>query len=1268
MEKKENSKINPDNCTAITKACIEFENSDKSIMPLFTGTGTGKGFALGEYFAYRTANILSGDIPDGYSFYLADRNEQVKEKYDEFIQKHSDLAEYAMLLPSILNNIADKTDELQEFYIALDKCGKKEYEALKKKTEDLVTYVKAYSKIKVDIEKGKKSKEEKKSSKEFANALGDVVSKKENDFRDAITRTLQNIPDYPAKEASIKKYNFLVNSPIFSPLLRIYPILNLPKAKVVFLTMQKALYPINTVLYGVFRFTENKTYTKNSVFFIDESDAAKDSILKHILEDASKFRLDAKSVLKNISTAANCVLYENALPAYWESDTIKEKANAFKETYNALTEQYCINSTYKFDESYLSKARPFLYSPRTETLVGGIGKNEIIENGINVEKSEIYIIKSDENNLLITDECPQEGVEYFLMTDIADDIRKCIALGCTFIKAIVNENIKNEQYRFVPYDKIYEDVVGKWILSDDSSDNEKKAYVELIKNYKNYVNTANSGSNVFYETGFDYIALEKVSEIDATIKYYFVTKTPEKWLVDICRNDGRVILSSATSTLINTYGNFDLKWTEIKDRFFEYSDSLMQELIDYVASSQCYSAEYINNLCINKEWSSSEKIMAGNIKNSEDATDILADILAKIDDKFNKSSNPQISFSNMGDSMLCYSGKEKYKNRLKDISETCPSGELYDFYRTAWSIACALNTYVNGGHVHLAFAPQGIEGGHCSKILVPEIKKILTEEFSLTRKIEFLYVNSENLSWCKSKASQNRANEIFTVMFTPYATMGKGTNIKLEISDKSKCLYINDRGKENLKEDVFEIDIDSVSLQCPTYNAPGLNNKNDCTAEEIMSCCYYVDSLFAAGFINGNKRAQTLSNVVGVRKEHPVKGVSKESEIARMIALLIQAVGRIGRRGVKCNKAFMYIDKKIFAEIPSDFDFAAMGLTGGVEALQSIETKCLLDTIHAELNNVVSIQEEIPKEISKARNKACYICNNANILMMNSLEKLFDKNDASLYRELYEGCRAVELHQSDYDKLTENQKKMYVCTELYGGGDDYYVTRDIRQDDRTYVKNVFIKKIKPASECMRDDRLYGISSIRKKLRCANNQDIVDMLRRASIDISSKQPYTSLDKIYILTPKGFDVLIGKIGEAFMLRAPFFTIGEEFAIPDDLLERADHAIDNGDCILAFDAKFYFNQNASLRDLEFSESLRMRFFEKAKAFLDKYGKPCKYFIINANPNNNDWNNYKCNYYSDGVNTIYTVPALFTNSDNFEFNKDAATFMIQALKEEAS
>lgn len=380
--------------------------------------------------------------------------------------------------------------------------------------------------------------------------------------------------NYLAGKSVAEKNKFIDSN---SWLTSLYPICDINKYKVIFLTTQKFISPIDTFRRLPF-YTYNDAITKDSIVFIDEFDSTKDTLLKQIVEDGLKNRIDLLSLFLDLYFALdNIVLPKELLQT---SEYHKQKVRKgewhdsnwhfdhwhkeFKRVYNTHKLSYILKSVDFAD------GRAFLYDD-------GRYFNVFKDSS----KKFIYVELNTNSNFLSlrAKEFSQKSMP---INRVLRDIEFCVD---GFVEALFfiynnylyykNERKKSYETKFMVEEAIYT------VLDALNLKEEQKQFIYSKIQRGDFIFTK-PAKDAEMRLGFNFTEIEDSNYHDtkSIVRNYNFPTTPEDIIVRLA-NNALVVGISATAKVYTCIGNYDYKYlkTKLKDKLIEIDDEDQQRII-----------------------------------------------------------------------------------------------------------------------------------------------------------------------------------------------------------------------------------------------------------------------------------------------------------------------------------------------------------------------------------------------------------------------------------------------------------------------------------------------------------------------------------------------------------------------------------------------------------------------------------------------------------------------------------------------------------------
>lgn len=345
---------------------------------------------------------------------------------------------------------------------------------------------------------------------------------------------------------------------------KLYPSVFTREKQVLFMSMDKFICPHSTIVEKHYTIC-NSSIIKGALIFIDEFDATKGTVLKHIIEEGLQEKIDYIEMFNHIYAVLQNKIFpeqffipsEIRKSGEYSKQSLKDVMNELKEKADKIFDTYSLRFNHKTDYAE-QETSTFLFNDHRYISVLN-GQNRFISTYADKKDKINKIIFSadkpaDKNNIQILLSKLRRFVSCFQNTV------RIFALNYYQVRC---ENLKDgeEEYSFESAIKsvltefnlgsIYENYMFKPILmmSSKSKNNNDDSKYDLS----------------FYESGFRYFAFENSPnyEFKTIISMISFSQTPERILTRLCEK-AKVVGVSATASLPSVLCNYDLNYISSK--------------------------------------------------------------------------------------------------------------------------------------------------------------------------------------------------------------------------------------------------------------------------------------------------------------------------------------------------------------------------------------------------------------------------------------------------------------------------------------------------------------------------------------------------------------------------------------------------------------------------------------------------------------------------------------------------------------------------------
>lgn len=719
------------------------------------------------------------------------------------------------------------------------------------------------------------------TNKAFSKAIRDsFCSKLEPEFRRMIASRLAK--EFPNAE---KKIEAILTNNEWQWLAEMYPSVLARRKKIFFMSVDKFLLPIDTIVERPYVFY-NGTHLNNCILFIDEIDATKDTVLKQIIETGISEKINFIELFSIIHSSINTHQLHTDLitpsqqrlnseykdrPLQYVVDELKKRADSVYETYN-------LRYNHKTYENEDEKSQNFLFNDHQyHSILNGDKKFITIQTNH----------KQNENTIHFTKNKPIDEKTTIQM--LLGKLRGFIGWfsGAVNILAMNYQQLRNERLSDGEDEFTLEAAIYT-VLSEFGIKAGNRSYQEHIKNlvlskFHSKLSKINSPEYdlSFYEHGMRYYSFEDKREHDkeSSIIMAAFQNTPEKLLVRMCEK-AKVIGISATATIPSVVGNYDIEYLKARmgSAFHTIEKQDMERLrsefneqqrgyekiniVTEVISSDNYSSEEWQNVIGDKELSQY----------------IFNYIQQELSDNYEKS-----DFNH-----------KRYLRIAKVYKEFVLKTDIKSFL-------CIMNAY-----------PKVNDRRFNENVLI-ELFRCISNHFTGgfdRNSIQILSGTGEEFDKRKEEILHllSCGNKVFVI--SVYQSIGAGQNLQYVIPENIRDRLVH----TGIYKERDEKDFDGIYLDNPTNLLVNLS-RDDITEKEFAMAVFQYEFLMQNAELSRNAALDAIKKafrayMTGVR-QRAGSGYDTRSIILYKTQKIIQCIGRICRTNMKNKNIYLYADKSI---------------------------------------------------------------------------------------------------------------------------------------------------------------------------------------------------------------------------------------------------------------------------------------------------------------------------------------------------------------------
>lgn len=672
---------------------------------------------------------------------------------------------------------------------------------------------------------------------------------------------------------------------------KLYPAVFTRDKQIIFMSMDKFLTRNATIVEPSYMFY-NTGVIDNAVIFIDEFDATKETLLKNIIQNGLRDKIDYIELFKDIYSA----LHTNEFPAVlttpskqrknskYKDQTLQSVIDGIREKADAIYAKYTLQFSHKTSTDVADNTKNFLFQDHQFHSILD-GNNSFITT-VSDTKKRINAIRfssnkpnAEKNNIQVMLGKLRGFIKYF---QIGINILAINYMQCK------TEHKQDGDDEFT-IESAIRSVLAEFRLNSTYID-----YITsqiLIASHKVKGDIENSDFDLsFYENGFRFYSFEDdaVHDMQSKIMMCSFQTTPEKILLRFCEK-AKVIGISATATLPTVIGNYDLDYLKSK---MQTAFSLPSE-----ADKTRLRSDFLNSLCGYENVSINVELLGGNIR---DNYSVSAWKLVFDSDEISEMIFDRIE-RELPDNKDNYH-KERYIRIALAYKQFVLHNDIQSFL-------CVLTKHPRKGDKYL------------NKDVLDDIFKYIFEEnnasISLKNVKSSVYqLDGDEYDIKKDEITRKLSEDQKLFIISVYQTIGAGQNLQYKIPHRleKELIKINDRPSQGKK------DFDAIYLDKPTNLLVNLGN--NLPEEEFVKYLYHTEFFQETSELSMYDAFQHIKRafrcyITGKAYQLPyAKSVyNSKSVVLLSTRTIIQAIGRICRTNQKRKNIYIFADNRIAENI-----------------------------------------------------------------------------------------------------------------------------------------------------------------------------------------------------------------------------------------------------------------------------------------------------------------------------------------------------------------
>jgi len=684
----------------------------------------------------------------------------------------------------------------------------------------------------------------------------DIKEKYEPAFR-------HEVETYLNEQKTNKKERFQYVKNNHKWLIDIYPSIMTSFRKVFFMSLDKFYLGNSTIIEPAYKFINKKDMYDKALVFIDEVDAAKDTILNRQIEESLKNSINVFKLFIDIRNTLESKKFPKEML----------RSSKHNEEDRNRQEEILIEMKRIFSEEFKEYNMQYAF----KTLEKDIYRKYIFDDG-----SYSTIAQDNNQKEIYVNKNTKENYNHLSFVEDESSIKLSKVLGT--INGAIKYFLNGVYYLAINYREYYNEHKGEKddaMQYDDAVQSIVKAF-NIENNMIPYVCNLVTGnistkhrynttfSTSIYDSGFRYYHFEDNinNNLSTNIRMYNLYDTPESFMLQLAQKS-YVVGLSATSTLETVTGNFDIEYLKqhLGECFFEPTQE-EKEAIDKAVLDVISTNKSKINVHIIKSDDVEDSIKE--LVTDEDHIDWLRDLVSRIP-------NDSKDFQ-----------KHRFLKVLKVIK-----GFITE--KNSKSILLLSNR-------NLSEKPLDLYSLNNIKTYISKF----TRENNIDDNFEVINLVTKSFEEKKEEYQKYINEKKRVIIFSSYPTTGAGQNLQYEFTEN--------KTKE---------DIDSIYVDNPTHLLVKTGDFNQESDKDLIKYIFQIESLNTSGEVSLNDKYVLIKEAFGkmtnpeytLKHNNPYETNSVKNHGLRV---LIQAIGRICRTRNKKKDVNIYIDDMINDKVRLD--------------------------------------------------------------------------------------------------------------------------------------------------------------------------------------------------------------------------------------------------------------------------------------------------------------------------------------------------------------
>lgn len=808
----------------------------------------------------------------------------------------------------------------------------------------------------------------------------------EYNFRKDVIRIIKdNLP-----KSALKKIEVIRNNEEYQWIGKIYPTVFMNDYKIYLLTIDKFLVK-NTVLVEPAYYFINNSIINDSIIFIDEFDAGKETVEKKLIKKALSTSEDYIKLFLCIYRSFNNHKFSRNILDICDKNKItneyRYKFEDLKKECNEIFNEFKLEYNYKTRSEGINRKQSFLFNDSSFHTMLRNNCNYIratleeVENQVSIffEGKESYYENRKESDIII----------YSLVRKISSFLNRfrimILNLGNEFSNSINSR--RDEKEDEFTLENAIKTITSEFLL------NEKQRNL-LMNDLSDHRINDNNNENLiqditFYNNGFKYFEFKDSDEhLNETIfNFINIYDTPEKIIAYLSKK-AKVIGISATADINTVTGNYDL----------DYLSSVLKENLKFIPN-EVYERIKMELECTWDAYKCGKVNVNTSIINLNKGN---LDINLRLEEIFQS---------------------KKLANRYSiKLINKCGGVESSDYIIKRY---CNIFAIIKEFVIH-----DDIKSFLCLNMVLPKRDIInfdlelfetaisdLAKIYNKSLNSGNIYVlKSENFDIDKENVLKRLSNNEKILIMSSYNTIGAGQNLQYEYQSLEGLIQIAD-GVDECDSRIKYKDIDAIFLGDITNIAVNMYNTSNIDEEALLKYFFQIeylyendeisyrtlDNLIKIGFNKYSKNNEYSNYYIDIKNTMSIKRQSTRD--------VIQALGRMSRTFVKNSNIYIYTVEELVGKVD----------------VGCLHNKILTPDMKSFVKLVDGMGYRYNEDEKKILNRAERISSKGKTYIMGLLSRGWSNRSMALWKSLREIVLKYPTANEEEYQNNELIKNLYIC-------------------------------------------------------------------------------------------------------------------------------------------------------------------------------------------------------------------------------------------------